>query len=426
MHHPLAHPDIGAWRAWLDDEPADGASEASILSDHLDACTACQQAVADLQEARDLAAATLLPLAPAAVPSADAVALARERLAWRQRQLHRQPVALPAAAATIPLEPQHPRQPAATLTLSNSQEPTPMSQARTHSPLFARWRLAASGLAAALALTLLVGTEDGRAIAAQFLAQFRSERFTVVTVPTGMSEHPFEALAGLGTISGNPDARGEPVASVAEASQQVGFPVKQADPATLPANVSATPSSIQVMQASQFRFTFDQDRARAYLEANGGQGVTLPAKFHGASLVVSVPDVVLMEHGSTQADGARSAQPGLIVGQARALEVTAEGGTGGDVSLDEMRDFLLSLPGLPPETVRQLRAIQDWRTTLPIPVPADSVAWQETTIGGSQGLILNDNSGIGSAAIWQQDGRVYGVAGALKANDIQRIANGLK
>ena len=84
-----------------------------------------------------------------------------------------------------------------------------------------------------------------------------------------------------------------------------------------------------------------------------------------------------------------------MVGAARELEVGVEG----NVSLAELREFLLTLPDLPPETVRQLRAIEDWRTTLPIPVPVDQIAWQPVTIAGGPGLLLADDSGIGSGAL---------------------------
>ena len=91
-----------------------------------------------------------------------------------------------------------------------------------------------------------------------------------------------------------------------------------------------------------------------------------------------------------------------------------------------MRDFLLRMPGLPPETIRQLRGIQDWKNTLPIPIPTDRVNWQDATIAGGPGLVLNDIGGIGSAAIWQRDGRIYGVAGTVRSAEVQRIANGLR
>ena len=76
-----------------------------------------------------------------------------------------------------------------------------------------------------------------------------------------------------------------------------------------------------------------------------------------------------------------------------------------------MRDFLLGLPGLPQSTVSQLKQIQNWNETLPIPIPVDKVNWQSTTFKGNQGLLLNDNSGVGSAAIWHANGHLYGVAG---------------
>ena len=64
--------------------------------------------------------------------------------------------------------------------------------------------------------------------------------------------------------------------------------------------------------------------------------------------------------------------------------------------------------------------------SLPIPIPTDRVHWQTVSFGGHSGLLLNDNSGVGSAAIWQADGRLYGLAGSLKAADLQRVAAGLK
>jgi len=97
----------------------------------------------------------------------------------------------------------------------------------------------------------------------------------------------------------------------------------------------------------------------------------------------------------------------------------------GKVSMDEMRDFLLGLPGLPAATVNQLKQIKNWNQTLPIPVPVDTVNWQPTTVKGNQGLLLNDNSGVGSAAIWHENGHLVGIAGSLKAKDLQHIADSL-
>jgi hypothetical protein len=285
-----------------------------------------------------------------------------------------------------------------------------------------RWRIAASGLAAAFALTFFVGTPIGRAAAEQFLSQFRSQRFTVISVDTAKTggAGPLAHFQELGTFSSNTphspgDVKTQEVATVADASKAVGFTVKQPDPSTLPAGVAATPK-IQVSSGSESRFTFDKAKATAYFASINRSDLSLPDKLNGVSLVVSVPSAVLLQYPDTSGDGT-----GVLVGEAKELVVSVDG----NATLDEVRDFLLGLPGVPPDVANQLRNIQDWQNTLPIPVPADKVGWQQTTIAGGQGLLLADNSGIGSGALWQRDGQVYGVAGELKAADIQRIANGL-
>ena len=57
------------------------------------------------------------------------------------------------------------------------------------------WRIAASGLAAALALSLLVAvTPEGRAVAAGFLAQFRSQQLTAIEVTPQSQSEIFKTL----------------------------------------------------------------------------------------------------------------------------------------------------------------------------------------------------------------------------------------
>lgn len=306
------------------------------------------------------------------------------------------------------------------------------------------WRVAASGVAAALALSVLVAiTPEGRAVAAGFLASFRSEQVTAIEVtPQSQGEimKTLNALGNLGTVK-MPGAALRPGASVvdvaaaggprelvkgageasqpasvslAEASQTLGFKLKTPDPKTLPGGLDQTPS-VRVTNGSQVRFTFDKTKASTYFTSTGHPEVTLPDKFDGATLVVSIPSAALMTYGNSRGKDT------LIIGQAGELVVDVEG----RVSLDEMRDFLLGLPGLPPPVVSQLRQIKSWNQTLPIPVPVNQVNWQSTSFNGNQGLLLNDNSGIGSAAVWYENGHMYGVAGSLKAKELQRIADGL-
>jgi hypothetical protein len=43
-----------------------------------------------------------------------------------------------------------------------------------------------------------------------------------------------------------------------------------------------------------------------------------------------------------------------------------------------------------------------------------------------QGLLLGERNGLGSALIWQRDGRIYGVAGLLRQAPLRRVAESLR
>jgi hypothetical protein len=263
---------------------------------------------------------------------------------------------------------------------------------------------------------VLVATPAGRSAASSFLAQFRSQRFAVVTFDPSQAGDLAATLRQLGTVQG--DLQGiqpDPVATPAAAGRLVGFPLSLPDEAALPSGVDPRPR-IQVSPARQLRFTLDAAKVGRYLEAHGRAATDVPAGLDGATLVANVPAAALLEY--VAADGT----PRLVIGQSRELTASVQGG----VTLEALREFLLDLPGLPPQTVRQLRAIGDWRDTLPLPVPADRIDWRSTTIHGVQGLQLGERSGLGSALIWQRDGRIYGVAGLLRQAPIRRVAESLR
>jgi hypothetical protein len=286
------------------------------------------------------------------------------------------------------------------------------------SQTFRRWRLAAAGLAAALALTFFVGTPAGRVAASQFLSQFRGERLAVVVIDPQQAKQGYADLAKLGSVTAPKDTKPTEVTSLAEARSKVGFDVREPDPSTIPDGLDKSPA-ISVLPASQVRFTFDKAKADAYLKSEGA-GVELPANLDGVTLVVNVPAAVLLHYGPASADSQHDPS-GLVIGQAGLLTADVEG----NASMDDARSFLIQHAGLTESTRRQLEAMDDWRNTLPIPVPAEQIRWKQTTLGGATGLVFADSSGLGGAAMWLKDGRVYGVAGQLDEGQLTRVANGL-
>ena len=332
-------------------------------------------------------------LAPDQVPDAAEVAVARERLEWRRRA---------------------------------------MTTAARRRSVFTPWRVAAGGVAAAFVLTGVIAfTPQGGSAAAAFLAQFRSQQVSAIEVtPQSQADimRSLTALGNLGTVEvpgGGTASRPQDVAraaagqtqnvSLADAAKMVGFTLLTPDPATLPATVSKDPT-VRVGSGSQLRFTFDKNKARTYYQSTGHPDVNLPDKFDGASLVVTIPSAAILNYS-----GSQTSRQDLAVVEAGELVVDVQGKAG----LPEMRDFLLSLPGLPPTVVSQLKQIQNWNDTLPIPVPVDQVNWQKVTIRNTEVLLLNDNSGIGSAAVWHANGHLFGVAGSVKADALKSVVESL-
>jgi hypothetical protein len=269
-------------------------------------------------------------------------------------------------------------------------------------PIRARGRRVPAGVAAgivALLVVALVGfTPTGRRAAADILAGFRSERLEVVTFNPDQPLGDVEGLAEIVDVDADPINRSGAarVDDVDAAAEIAGF--VPAVPASLPDGADLV--DVEASAPSTARLTFRADRAP-----------DLPPALDGAQLVVSVPGTV----GAIYEIDEQM----LVVAEAGELAVEAEG-----AELDQIRAYLLSRPEVPDDVARQLLAIDDWTTTLPIPVPVDRVVWQETTVGGVPGLMVSDPMGAG--LLWHVDGRIHAVgAEGLDVDALRRIADGL-
>lgn len=430
----MRHLDDGAIRRLYDEPEAVAAADRA----HLAACARCQRTYA-LVAAYARAASGLLAAPATRVDPVPALHTIRQRLA-----------AEPAPRATGLRLPW--RRPL--------ERTTPMYQYNTSARRLARPTgalVAAAALAGAFALT------PAGSLAASVLTIFEPQQFTAVPVTSGdlQSLRDLPDLSSYGTMAAIQNPTTQSYASAAEAAHASGLTVFT--PATLPAGVPST-VTYSVMSRGIASFTFDAARARAAAAKAGKTLPDMPAGLDGSALRLSVGPIVVATYGGAapanggdnpasaprgapapQArDGGKAAVaqvrkdirpraaaagsgdltsiPSLVVVQAPRPRLTTTNG----VTVVELEDYLSRQPGVSSQVAAEIKSIGDPSSTLPIPIPVDRFNAQHVTLqDGADSLVVGDNTGIGSGIIWQKDGAVYAVAGALTQDQVVAVANAL-
>ena len=372
----------GTLRAYLDGELDQ--TTARRVREHLLACTACRTRLDQLRATAVRVGAQLELLAPPSEVTSEE-AIARAWTALQARLDH---------AASAPEPPP--------VVLEHKVGRIERIYSMMIQALTLRQRAAIAAAFVAVIVAGMAVIPGGRALAGDLLSLFRVQRIQVVTVDPQQPITALKHLKNLGTITPESDVdhamQPRTVASIDEAAAMVGMPIQR--PTQLPEGLSDAPS-IMVTTATELSFTVDRQKAEAYLQSVGAPNPTVPPQLDGARLTVSMPAAVLLEYSDD------SRQKLLGIGQM--ASPTAE--VDGNATLADMREFLLNVPGLPEDTVRQLRAIDDWTTTLPLPIRVDRHIWRETTLNGAQALVFSDPALKVSAIIWLRDRVIHGVAG---------------
>jgi len=263
---------------------------------------------------------------------------------------------------------------------------------------------------AALAVAVVL-TGAGTAAANDWLQIFRTEQITPVSLSTA-DLIALPDLSAYGDVVVTGDNEPHEVPDAAAASAETGLDVPEVT--ALPQGVSGEPV-YQVGGEVSATFTFSAERAA---QAAAEAGETLPPLPPGldGSLVqlVAGPGVALI--WSAAAD-----VPALVVGRAVAPTAFSSG-----VPFETVRDYLLSLPGLPEDVATQLRTFTADGTTLPLPVPADEVTTSSAEVNGVSATVLVTRDATMAAVVWVDDGEVTVVAGALDADEVLSIAGDLR
>src|SRR6266566_5016794 len=278
-----------------------------------------------------------------------------------------------------------------------------------------------------------VNTDDARAltlsgVAGSILQIFEPKSVVAVPLTQGDLNYLGQACAGLnlqecmgayGTFEWTAPPQPKEVSSRSQASAQAGFTALA--PASLPSSVTGDPR-YGVINRSTATFTFSADSTRQAAARQNRTAPPLPANIDGSKLFITGgPAAVQIWGAPAGATGAYPDVPTLIVGQAKAPTISSDG-----VTVEELRSYLLSQPGISPQLAAAIRAIGDPSSTLPVPVPAELAISHPVTVQGVQGLYIGDNTGIASAVIWQKDGMMFEVIGSFTESQALSIANSMR
>jgi hypothetical protein len=262
---------------------------------------------------------------------------------------------------------------------------------------------------AALAVGLVL-TGAGTAAANDWLQIFRTKQIA----PVSFSTADFIALPDLrayGDLALTGDVDMEPVAGAAAAAAATGLAVPEVT--SLPRGVSGEPTYKVGRQVSA-TFTFSTARA-AQAAAEAGRALPAPPPgLDGSQLrMVAGPGLAAIWSKPTGA-------PALFVGRAVAPTAFSSG-----IPFQTVRDYLLSVPGLPDNVAKQLRTFTADGSTLPLPVPSDRMTSTPAEVNGVPATVLASRDKVVAAVVWVEDGVVTVVAGALSAPEVLSIARAL-
>ncbi len=282
------------------------------------------------------------------------------------------------------------------------------------------------GVVAAAVIILGMGVslsfEPVRALAQDFLTLFRVEKVETITINPQELQQMQQVfynkmgkmkIDNFGQVANDGFGPGHSVASLQEAQQELDFPV--VSPGYLP--WKDAPNFIEVQPGGTVSFTLAVNKANALIKSLGGTAL-LPVKLDNQTFELTVSQS-LRQTWINPANGERT---GLKVIRMRSPEIKAPSG----VNVNDLRKALLSLPVIP-ETVRQqLAAIEDWQSTLVIPAGTNREV-QEIAINGNKGVYIDrgHRSSYGFV-LWQQDGVITVVDGALERDELVKVAESLR
>lgn len=291
----------------------------------------------------------------------------------------------------------------------------------------------AAGIAAALAVVMLFTVTPMGSVAQDFLDRFRVQKFAAITI----EQDAFDEFAGgmmlrlatsdtdvlqssmmdLGEFETtfneeDPYANVQEFDSIDEAQAAYGdirVPGGSVDGYSESPSIylSEAGSATAEVNTAEVQAIIDELNMPIYSIPNASQYPTM-------TFQMDIPQAVVLDY-----EGSDSESHLVVAQMASPVLNTPEG-----LDMNALREDLLAVPGLPPDFVGQLRAIDDWQNTLVVPVP-EGASSEDVTVDGEPGLLITMDDDSGAVVLWEDDGQLYVVAGSESGDTVLDLASSL-
>lgn len=205
--------------------------------------------------------------------------------------------------------------------------------------------------------------------------------------------------------------------SLEEAQKAVDFKIKM--PTVL--EDKAMPEYI-ISKSTATSFTLDVEKANELIKSLNGKTL-LPAGLDGKKFTVRTPVVIVASYSRDDT--------GLSIMQTRSPEFIFPKGVDPEV----VRDAMLDIPLIPENIKSQLKSIEDWKHTLPIPSVEGRTEVRQVQVNGAEGVFIknkyqrvrNNGADYEGVLMWQDNGVIRGINGpGLGLAKAQEIAASMK
>jgi anti-sigma factor RsiW len=277
-----------------------------------------------------------------------------------------------------------------------------------------RWSAAVVGAASVGVVLVGAGAAQG------FITIFQPRQVAPVAV-TEADISSLQGLASYGDVSGVPSLT---LTQVTRGQAQALTGVTPPSPPTLPSGIPSIPT-YDVINGGTVTFTFDRSKAQAAAERDGATLPPMPANIEASTLQLIIPSALvesygidigqLVSGGTSSLDG-----QGLVIVAALLPRATSTG-----ASAAQVEDYLLAQPGVPADLAAELHAIGNPSSTLPIPIPVSLASAQAVSVDGAAGLLIGDQTGVGSLVLWQHGRVVYAVLGSVSSGEVLDVAESI-